>query len=196
MIVLVQAEALVPGRAVGGAVIQAPELAHQFVERLQLRVAWGRLLQRGQRGLHVGNLHAVADEGQEQAGAPDHGQAQRQPISYPRRAPAQAPAVGFRGVQHAVPDRTHRPEVIIFAHRLTGQRQAEPQPAQRQVLPEDPEPRRQRLAPTGQPFDLQIPRQTQQEIMIGPHAHLRPAFLAQRFQQIFQRVFQDRRRQA
>ncbi|MNP26881.1 hypothetical protein D3C76_1197600 [compost metagenome] len=39
--VLVQAEALVPGRAVGGAVIQAAEFAGQFVEGEELFVAGG-----------------------------------------------------------------------------------------------------------------------------------------------------------
>ncbi|MNI42192.1 hypothetical protein D3C73_964720 [compost metagenome] len=195
-IVLTQPKALIPRRAVLGAVIQARQFADQFVEREELLISALRLFEGGQYGLHLRDLHAVADERQQQTGAPDHGQAQCQPISDARRAPAQAPAVRFRGVQHALPDRAHRPEVVIFAIRLTGQRQAEPQAAQRQVLPEDPEPRRQRLAPTGQAFDLQIPRQAQQEIMIRPRAHLRPAFVAQRFQQIFQRVFQDRRRQA
>ncbi|MCY1408442.1 hypothetical protein D9M71_237620 [compost metagenome] len=43
-LVLVQAETLIPRGAVGGAVIQTREFAHQFVQRLQLRVARDRLL--------------------------------------------------------------------------------------------------------------------------------------------------------
>ncbi|VVN74350.1 hypothetical protein PS685_05217 [Pseudomonas fluorescens] len=88
VLVLVQAEALVPGRAVFGAVIQARQFAHQVVEGQQLGVALPGLLERCQRALHLGDLHALGGEGQQHAGAPHHGQAQQQDISNTRRAPA------------------------------------------------------------------------------------------------------------
>ncbi|MNV59425.1 hypothetical protein D3C71_1518470 [compost metagenome] len=70
VLVLVQAETLIPGRAVCGAVIQTCQFAHQIIEGTQLFVAIARLLQCRQRGLHVGDLHPVADKRQQQSRPP------------------------------------------------------------------------------------------------------------------------------
>ncbi|MNL72531.1 hypothetical protein D3C87_1978570 [compost metagenome] len=58
------------------------------------------------------------------------------------------------------------------------QRQAEPQPAQRQTAGEFVEQRRERLAPAGNALGLQIARQAQQEVVFHVGFHLRPAGLA------------------
>ncbi|MNV35141.1 hypothetical protein D3C71_1265770 [compost metagenome] len=130
-----------------GAVIQAVQLAGQFVESTQLRVTGGGLLQGRQRGLHMVDLHAVAEERQQHAGAPQQGQGQSQAVSNARGAPAQATVLLFWLAEHALPGRVHGPEVLFLVLRCIGQRQAEPQAAQLYILPGTAEPRGQCLAP-------------------------------------------------
>ncbi|KPX23790.1 hypothetical protein ALO72_200031 [Pseudomonas syringae pv. delphinii] len=105
-LILAEAETLIPGHKMFGAVIQTRQFAHQIIESTQLRIAIARLLQRRQRGLHLGNLRTVADERQQQPRAPHHRQAKRQHITHSRNAPAQATAAGLI-VEHAVPHRGH-----------------------------------------------------------------------------------------
>ncbi|MNQ56284.1 hypothetical protein D3C85_704010 [compost metagenome] len=93
------------------------------------------------------DLHAVAEERQQQAGAPQQGHGQGHAINNARGAPAQAAAWLFWLAEHALPGRVHGPEVFFLVLRCIGQRQAEPQAAQLYILPGTAEPRGQCLAP-------------------------------------------------
>ena len=191
-VVLVQAEALIPRGAVGGAVIQAVEFAGELGKCAKLWVALLGCLQGREGVLQMGNLRAVAGEGQQHADAPDQGEPQGQPISHPRCRPAETPTAPPLSTKNPGPRRLMGP-VIALCFLTAGQRQAEPQPAQRNAGGVPTEQRCQSLAPTGNAFDLQVPRQAQQEVVISTLGQRHPAFLAQRLDQGLQRIFQGLR---
>ncbi|VVN49194.1 hypothetical protein PS639_06258 [Pseudomonas fluorescens] len=189
VLVLVQAEALVPGCAVFGAVIQARQFAHQVVQGQQLGVALAGLFEGCQRALHLGDVHAVSGEGQQQAGAPHQRQAHHQRRTDAHGVRTQTATVHGLVIEHALPGRIDGP-MVRRVPLVLGQRQAEPQPAQRQTAGEFAEQRRERLAPTGNALDLQIARQAQQEVVFHVAEYLRPAGLAQGQDQLVQGGFQ------
>ncbi|VVP32635.1 hypothetical protein PS838_04426 [Pseudomonas fluorescens] len=174
VLVLVQAETLVPGGAVFGAVIQARQFTHQVVEGQQLGVARLRLLQGDQRRLHLGDLHALGGEGQQHAGAPHQRQAHDHCRADADGVPAQAATVHGLVLEHALPGRVDGP-MVRRVPLVCRQWQAEPQPAQRQTAGEFAEQRRERLAPAGNALGLQIARQAQQEVVFHVAEYLRPA---------------------
>ena len=125
-LVLVQAETLVPGRTVFGAVVQPTEFAGQLVQGLELFVALSGVLQRSQRGLHVADQGPVAGVGQQQAGGPHQRQAHGQGVTDTRGAPADPADKGFVP-QNTFPGRVDGPEMIL-GNAL--HRQTEPQATQ------------------------------------------------------------------
>ncbi|MND87738.1 hypothetical protein D3C80_797460 [compost metagenome] len=178
-LVLIEAEALVPGRPLGSAVIQAPQFAHQIIECQQLCIARLRLLQGNQHSFNVGDLRAVADERQQQAGAPQQRHTQGQRVADAAGGPTQAANVSAFVIEHALPGRVDWPIMGQIAAVASRHWQAEPQPAQRDAPGQFTEQGGQRLAPAGDALDLQIARQAYKKIMVHYAVHLRPALLAQ-----------------